>query len=59
MTWNFNTGSKLGLTIYDMPMSDFDIKYRGQQFAYIGIDELPQMPFEMFKFLMTANRNTY
>lgn len=58
MTWNFNTGAKLGLTIYDMPMSDFDIKYRGQQFAYIGIDELPQMPFEMFKFLMTSNRNT-
>lgn len=41
-----------------MPMSDFDTKYRGQQFAYIGIDELPQMPFEMFKFLMTSNRNT-
>lgn len=58
MTWNFKTGAKLGLTIYDMPMSDFDIKYRGQQFAYIGIDELPQMPFEMFKFLMTSNRNT-
>ncbi len=58
MTWNFKSGAKLGLTIYDMPMSDFDTKYRGQQFAYIGIDELPQMPFEMFKFLMTANRNT-
>ena len=58
MTWNFKTGAKLGLTIYDMPMSDFDTKYRGQQFAYIGIDELPQMPFEMFKFLMTSNRNT-
>lgn len=58
MTWYFKSGAKLGLTIYDMPMSEFDIKYRGQQFAYIGIDELPQMPFEMFKFLMTSNRNT-
>lgn len=58
MTWNFFTGAKLGLTTYDMTMADFDIKYRGQQFAYIGIDELPQMPFEMFKFLMTSNRNT-
>lgn len=58
MTWYFKSGAKLGLTIYDMPMPEFDIKYRGQQFAYIGIDELPQMPFEMFKFLMTANRNT-
>ena len=58
MTWNFKTGAKLGLTIYDMPMSDFDTKYRGQQFCSIGIDELPQMPFEMFKFLMTCCRNT-
>ena len=58
MTWYFKTGAKLGLTIYDMPMADFDTKFRGQQFAYIGIDELPQMPFEMFKFLMTSNRNT-
>lgn len=58
MTWYFKSGAKLGLTTYDMPMSDFDVKYRGQQFAYIGIDELPQMPFEMFKFLMTSNRNT-
>ena len=58
MTWNFNTGAKLGLTIYDMPFSDFETKYRGQQFCYIGIDELPQIPFEMFKFLMTSCRNT-
>lgn len=58
MTWNFKTGAKLGLTIYDMPFSDFETKYRGQQFCYIGIDELPQMPFEMFKFLMTSCRNT-
>lgn len=58
MTWYFKSGAKLGLTTYDMPMTDFDIAFRGQQFAYIGIDELPQMPFEMFKFLMTCNRNT-
>lgn len=58
MTWYFKSGAKLGLTIYDMPMAEFDTKYRGQQFAYIGIDELPQMSFEMFKFLMTSNRNT-
>lgn len=58
MTWYFRSGAKLGLTIYDMPIGDFDTKFRGQQFAYIGIDELPQMPFEMLKFLMTSNRNT-
>lgn len=58
MTWYFKTGAKLGFSHYDMTLKDFDDKYRGQQFAYIGIDELPQMPFDMFKFLLTFNRNT-
>lgn len=58
MTWNFKSSAKLKLSTYDMPYADFDTKYRGQQFAYIGIDELPQMPFEYFKFLMTCSRNT-
>lgn len=58
MTWYFNTGAKLGLSYFDMSYQEFDDKYRGQQFAYIGIDEMPQMSFEMFKFLMTINRNT-
>lgn len=58
MTWNFKSGAKLKLSTYDMTYPDFDVKYRGQQFAYIGIDELPQMPFEFFKFIMTCSRNT-
>lgn len=57
MTWNFNYGSHLSLSYFDMPYQDFDDKYRGQQFAYIGIDEVPQMSFKMFKFLTTCNRN--
>lgn len=57
MTWYFNSGSDLNFDIFDMPYQDFDDKYRGQQFAYIGVDELPQMTFEMFKFLLTCNRN--
>ena len=58
MTWNFKYGSHLNLTYFDMPYQEFDDKYRGQQFAYIGIDEVPQMEFKRFKFLMTCNRNT-
>lgn len=58
MTWNFKSAAKLKLSTYDMPYSEFDTRYRGQQFAYIGIDELPQMPFEFFKFLLTCSRNT-
>lgn len=57
MAWYFYSGADLNFGIYDMPYDDFDDKYRGQQFAYIGIDELPQMSFKMFKFLLTSNRN--
>lgn len=59
MTWYFNSGSELNFSIYEMAYQKFDDKYRGQQFAYIGIDELPQMSFQKFKFLMTCNRNVY
>ena len=58
MTWYFHSGAKLSLSYFDMAYQDFDDRYRGQQFAYIGIDEVPQMSFKMFKFLTTVNRNT-
>ena len=58
MTWNFKTGAKMSFDTFDMDWKDFDAKYRGQQYAYIGIDEMPQMPFEYLKILMGSNRNT-
>ena len=58
MTWNFKTGAKMSFDTFDMDWKDFDAKYRGQQYAYIGIDEFPQMPFEYLKILMGSNRNT-
>ena len=58
MTWNFKTGAKMSFDTYDMTPKEFDDKYRGQQIAYIGIDELPQIPFEYLKILMGSNRNT-
>ena len=58
MTWNFKTGAKMSFDHFDMTLKDFEDKYRGQQIAYIGIDELPQIPFEFLKILMGSNRNT-
>lgn len=58
MTWNFKTGAKMSFDTFDMDWKDFDAKYRGQQYAYIGVDEFPQMPFEYLKILMGSNRNT-
>lgn len=59
MAWYFYSGGELNLNIFEMAYNKFDDKYRGQQFSYIGIDEVPQMSFQKFKFLMTCNRNTY
>lgn len=58
MTWNFKTGAKMSFDHFDMTPKEFEDKYRGQQIAYIGIDELPQIPFEFLKILMGSNRNT-
>lgn len=57
MTWNFKTGAKMSFDHFDMTLKEFEDKYRGQQIAYIGIDELPQIPFEFLKILMGSNRN--
>lgn len=59
MTWYFHNGGQLSLSIYEMAYQKFDDKYRGQQYSYIGIDELPQMSFKRFKFLLTCNRNVF
>ena len=58
MTWNFYTGAKMSFDHFDMTLKEFEDKYRGQQYPYIGIDELPQIPFEFVKILMGSNRNT-
>ena len=58
MTWNFRTGAKMSFDHFDMTLKEFDDKFRGQQIPYIGIDELPQIPFEFIKILMGSNRNT-
>lgn len=58
MTFYFNSGAHLSLTHFDMSKQQFDDRIRGQQFAYIGIDEVTQLQFEWFKILMRSNRNT-
>lgn len=58
MTWNFKTGAKMSFDHFDMTPKEFEDKYRGQQIPYIGIDELPQIPFEYVKILLGSNRNT-
>lgn len=46
MTWNFEKGGKLHFGIYSQAFTDFQKKYQGKQYAYIGIDEITHMPYK-------------
>lgn len=59
MTWNFSNGGKLNFGYYSDSFDGFTTRYRGMQIAYIGIDEITQIPYAYFKFLLTCNRNAH
>lgn len=59
MTWNFNSGGTLKFSYYADSFEDFKTRFRGKQYSYIGIDEVTQISYEKFKFLLTDNRNAY
>lgn len=59
MTWNYDKGGKLSLTYFSDTFEDFKVRFQGQEYAYIGIDEITHMPYEKFKYLMTDNRNSH
>lgn len=57
MTWNFRTGGWLQFGYYADSYDDFHDRYQGKQYSFIGIDEITQMEFKKFKYIMTCNRN--
>lgn len=59
MTWNFNKGGKLNFSYYAGTYEDFEIRFRGRQFSYIAVDEVTQISYKKFKFLITCNRNAF
>ncbi len=57
MTWYFYRGGSLAFSHFSDTVADFKERFRGKQYAYIAIDEITQMEYAKFKFLMTCNRN--
>lgn len=57
--WYFDNGGKLQLNYYNDTYEDFKDRFQGHQYSYIGIDEITQMPYNKFKYLVTCNRNAY
>lgn len=59
MTWNFDKGSSVKLTYYSGSFQDFKARFQGQEIPYIGIDEITQMEYDKFKYIMTDSRNSF
>lgn len=59
MTWNFNKGGSLRLNYYAGTYQSFVKRFQGQELPYIGIDEITQMEYDKFKYIMTDNRNSH
>lgn len=57
MNWNFYSGAQIKFSYYAGLLDDFTDRFQGRQYAYIGVDEITQMEWEKFKYLITTNRN--
>lgn len=55
--WDMRSGAQIQFSYYVGTYEDFKDRMQGRQYAYIGIDEITQISFEKFKYLITANRN--
>ena len=58
-TWTFNRGGTLKFNYFGSSIEDFEDRFRGRQYAYIGIDEITQIEYEKFKVLAQCNRNGF
>lgn len=59
MTWYFDAGGTLEFKYHDDADEDFKERFQGQEYAYIGIDEITHISYKKFKYLTTCNRNAY
>lgn len=57
--WSFRNGGSLKFTYFDSSYDDFVKRFQGQQLPYIGIDEITQIPYDKFRYLITCNRNSH
>jgi hypothetical protein len=57
--WMFYSGAKIKFNYYNDDYGEFKDRFQGHQYAYIGVDEITQMPYNKFKYILTCNRNAY
>lgn len=59
MQWDFNAGGYLKFSYYKAASyEEFKERFQGREIPYFGIDEITQMNYKYFKYLLTCNRNS-
>lgn len=59
MLWKLNSGGNIFFRYYqDSSYEEFKDRFQGREMPYIGIDEITQMGYQYFKYLLTCNRNS-
>ena len=59
MNWSFLSGGTLKFEYYSDAYKDFVKRFQGKELAFIGVDEITQIPFKYFCYLFANNRNAY
>lgn len=57
MRWDFHSSAQILFSYFTGTLQDFKDRMQGRQYAYIGVDEITQLEWEKFKYLITNNRN--
>lgn len=57
MRWDMRSGAQILFSYFTGSYDDFKDRMQGRQYAYIGVDEITQIDYEKFKYLITSNRN--
>lgn len=57
MRWDFHSGAQILFSYFTGMFEDFKDRMQGRQYSYIGVDELTQLDYDKFKYLITSNRN--
>jgi acetolactate synthase regulatory subunit len=59
MSWKLFSGGSIFFRYFkDASYEEFKDRFQGREIPYIGIDEVTQMPYKYFKYLLTCNRNS-
>lgn len=57
MRWDFASNAQLLFSYFTGTYEDFKDRMQGRQYAYVGVDEITQLGYDKFKYLITSNRN--